>query len=311
MPFAFLTRATKAGRWLTLAAVLIAPILSGCARTLHTGSTAFHPEQKGAGERQEGSLLAMSHEELTSKGAVHLQEGNTQLAKLHFAMALKKSPQSVPAWLGMGEVLVAEKQYRQAGDVYDQVLAIEPQSRPALIAAGRVRRLQAKNEKAAELLQAAHEYYPDDLTIMTELAITYDLLDKLKDAEPLHERVAAMNPQDGSSRNNLGFNYLLQGSYLPAIRELEAALQLLPENNRIRNNLATAYALAGREEQAHLLLVGTIGEAGAYNNIGYYYMTRGMRKEAEQAFKMALTVHPVFYARAKENLLHLQKLREQ
>jgi tetratricopeptide (TPR) repeat protein len=311
MPFAAARSKTcvRAGCWLAMAAILITSILSGCTQTLHTGGTEFLPELKLPREPQESSLRAMSHEELTSKGTVYLQEGNTQLARLHFAMALKKAPQSIHAWLGMGEVFVAEKQLRKAADAYDQVLAIDPQSRVALLAAGRVRRLQAKNEEAAELLRTAHGYYPDDRRIMTELAITYDLLGHLKDAEPLHERVAAMSPQDGFSRNNLGFNYLLQGRYPAAIRELQAALQAMPGNHRIRNNLATAYALAGREDQAYLLLAGTIGEAGAYNNIGFFYMTMGRWEEAERALKMALQMHPVFYARAKENLENLKRIQ--
>jgi tetratricopeptide (TPR) repeat protein len=44
------------------------------------------------------------------------------------------------------------------------------------------------------------------------------------------------------------------------------------------------------------------GEAAAYNNIGYIYMTDGKYEEAIKTLEKAIEIRPSFYVKANENL---------
>lgn len=284
-------------------------LLSGCTSHQQVGQQTQPIVESETWDR-EGELSQLKYGELLQRGNYYLTQDNLQLAKLHFTMAAKERPRSAPAYTGLGKIFSRKEQYENSKKAFDKALESDPLYKPALIAAGRLHRARDSYSEAIELLSRARKHYPEDPEVLTELAIAYDMTGRESKAESLYKKVVDLNPEDASSYNNLGFNYLLQEKYQEAADELQQALKLQPENDRIRNNLATACALNGNEERAYQLLVKTIGEAGAYNNIGYFYMVRGMWEKAEQTFKQALSVNPVFYSRAKENLKHLQKLQK-
>ena len=118
-----------------------------------------------------------------------------------------------------------------------------------------------------------------------------------------------MAPDQAANHNNLGLNYMVRGEYPEAALSFLHALALDKDNIRIKNNLASAYLLSGDKDNAVEIFKGTVGEAGAYNNVGYLLMTQGNFDEAEQAFKKALQLNPSYYLRAQENLDKLQRLR--
>ena len=83
-----------------------------------------------------------------------------------------------------------------------------------------------------------------------------------------------------------------------------------PRNRMLQNNLATAYFLNGEETRAKEIFIKTLGEAAAWNNLGYLYMTQGKWEKSEQALKKAVDLNPQLYMRARENLARLADLRE-
>ncbi|MFP3983499.1 MAG: tetratricopeptide repeat protein [Desulfurivibrionaceae bacterium] len=283
-------------------------LLSGCS-THQQVSRQTQPIVESETWDREGKLSQLKYRELLKRGNYYLDQNNLELAKLHFTMAVKERPRSAPAYTGLAKTFSRNEQYENSEKAFDKALASDPLYKPALIASGRLHRDQGNYSEAIELLNRARKHYPENPEVLTELAIAYDMTGQEPKAEPLYKQVVDLNPEDAASHNNLGFNYFLQKKYQEAVDELQQALKLQPDNDRIRNNLATAYALNGNEERAYQLLVKTIGEAGAYNNIGYLYMIKGMWEKAEQTFKKALNANPVFYSRAQENLKRLQKLQ--
>jgi len=82
-----------------------------------------------------------------------------------------------------------------------------------------------------------------------------------------------------------------------------------PQNPRILNNLATAYLFSGNEGQALQLFRRVVGEAEAYNNIGFLYLSQKQWDKAEAAFNRAQEVNPRYYQRASRNLETLREAR--
>lgn len=248
-------------------------------------------------------------ESLIYKGNDYLETDNPQLARLHFSIALQKDPNSVPARVGLGQALYRLGDAKGAAEAFTKVLTGAPQSPDALLGLARIQRDQGDHAAAAEYLSQALGSRLDDPELLTELAITYDGMGQETRAEPLWRRVTELRPNQAASYNNLGFNYLLQGRYDEAISALERALSLEADNRRTRNNLGTAYALKGDEEASLRYFESAVGKAAAYNNLGYLYMTQGEWQRAEQSFKKALDLNPVFYQRAQENLDRLNRIR--
>ena len=90
---------------------------------------------------------------------------------------------------------------------------------------------------------------------------------------------------------------------------LSGALALDAKNPRILSNLAAAYLLKGDKTKALQIFRQSVGEAEAYNNIGYLYMSQSRWDEAENAFRKALELSPRYYVRAGANLERLRDLR--
>ena len=267
----------------------------------HAAKMAAMEAQQQADWNKEKRMENLSAEKLILAGNSYLAHDNHQLAKLHFAMAVKKNPKLAPAYTGLGEALVLEGQLQKALGAFEQAITIDDGDKTALLALGKICRGQGKYVESQKYLEQAKTQFPDDPEILTELAITLDTMGREVEAEPLYRKVTELMPYHASAYNNLGFNFLLQKNYSEAVNSFYQALRLAQDNKRIRNNLAVAYLLTGEEQQAVNLLKRTVGEAGAYNNIGYIYMVHGECAKAEKAFERALDLNPHYYIRAQAN----------
>lgn len=289
--------------------------LSACATTtIRPVSNSFATsmtaqDMAGVNNSGSGNMEKRSYDELLSIGQSYLDSGNFQLAKLHFGMALQKKPDSVVALTGLGIVLYREGQIDSAMKPLQAALDIDGKHVKALLPAGKIMVEKGYFTEALRYLDAAYAFAPDNPAVLTELAITYDSIGEEEKAQPLYERASELRPYQSAVYNNLGFNFLLQGKYQKAITILAKALQLDKTNIQARNNLAAAYAFSGEEKRAFALLQGTVGEAGAYNNLGYFYMTSGQLDRAEKLFVRAMEASPRLYLRSKDNLQQLKRLR--
>jgi Flp pilus assembly protein TadD len=256
------------------------------------------------------SLEKLPVEGLLQRGTLALANGDYRLAAVYFSTALNKEPKSVPARLGLGQAALAAGDYGSARTLIDAVLIVEPGSVPALTARGRILSASGQLDGAIADFSHAREKAPENTTVLTELAMTFDRIpERVVEAEPLYRQVLELSPDSAAARNNLGFNFLLQGRAEEAVTILSGALALDRKNPRILANLATAYLLKGDKGKALQLFRQTVGEAEAYNNIGYLYMTQSRWEEAERAFRKALELSPRYYVRAGANLEHLHELQ--
>lgn len=295
------------------APLLFVFFLGGCATTVRPvqeSSERLAALQEISASQDEGKLEALGYEELLVRADSFFAAGNDRLARLHYAMALKKAPSSSPALMGLGAVFQRNGDHARALGFFSQVVEKNPDHAPALAAMGIIHRQQGALDRAEEYMGRALALRPGDADILSEMGITFDRAGKEPLAEPLFRQVTVLRPGSGQAWNNLGFNLLLQKKHDQAVEALQQALMLAPRDKRVINNLALALALRGDEERAFSLLSGSVGKAGAWNNLGYIYMTNGQYDKAEQAFQQALEENTRYYVRARENLDRLKLLRE-
>lgn len=285
---------------------------SGCAKSQLSPIRADLPLASGAELSMEESrrMENLPLDEVLQRGQVTLANGDNRLAAVYFSAALNKEPQSVPARLGLGQAALAAGDYKSARILIDEVLVVEPDSVPALTARGRILSAQGQLDAAIADFTHALEKAPDNIAALTELAMTFDRMPaRVVEAEPLYRKVLDLSPESAAARNNLGFNFLLQGRAEEAVTILAEGLMFDTKNPRILANLATACLLKGDKAKALQVFRQAVGEAEAYNNIGYLYMTQSRWDEAESAFRKALELSPRYYARAGANLERLHELR--
>ncbi len=286
--------------------------LCGCTKSVRSYSTQWPDAAIDLLDSEESSkqkLDDLSVEQLIVRGDAVLDKGNDGLARIYYAKAINKNPDSAAALTGAGNSFFRNGAFKPATQAYERALEKVSDYIPAMLALARVHRVQGNYSEAIEILSAALLIDEQNVGVLTELAICHDNVGRADQAEPLYRQVVSLQPTTSSCYNNLGFNLMLQGDYSEAISALRRSLSITPDNECAQNNLAIAYALNSNEEQALQLFSSASDKAIAYNNIGYLLMETGKLNRAEQAFKKALELNPRFYVRAQNNLDQLNRMK--
>lgn len=281
--------------------------LAGCAATLE----AQQPSAKDliGSDHPDANLAELSLPELLARGKGHLNQGHQKLAQLHYARALQVDEASVEAIVGLGQISFEQQNYQGASAFMTKALELEPNHSFALLFLGKSHRALGNYDQAKQAFAKAQQADPVNPEILTELAICQDMMNRWDLSEPIFRQVVDLQPSNPMARNNLAFNLLVQGEYPEAIRELRQAMRLKPDLDVARNNLAAAYILNDQPELGKRLFNDTLGEAAAYNNLGYLYMLQQRWDDAENALNKAIELNPVFYVRARNNLERLKERR--
>lgn len=297
--------------FLVSAATLIT--FSGCAqpsRQVRDFSTDMPRLSAEAGTPEGSTLTAKDPRDLIAGGFAYLAAGNPSLARLHFVTALQKDPTLAEAFIGLGRAEYLAGNYPAALIHYERAASLQPEGLEPLLGQAQALRQMNKLDTAIEKINAAMKLAPNDFRVLSELAVTYDLQGQERLAAPLYQELVKQAPDQAATYNNLGVNHLAQKQYPEAVSAFHRAFELDSSDIRIKNNLAMAFALQGSEEQALRLFGETLGEAAAWNNIGYFHMTQKRYDDAERALHKALEINPKYYTKAQENLDRLQKLRQ-
>jgi Flp pilus assembly protein TadD len=288
-------------------------LLAGCSQSVQkTREYSTEPPRLSADSSSDDAqtLTSRNPHELVLGGRAYLAAGNPPLARLYFITALNKDPKFAEAYNGLGRAEYLAGNYPAALINYERAAALQPQGLDALLGQAQTLRQMNRLDSAIEKINAALKLAPDDFRVLSELAVTYDLLGEERLAAPLYQELIRKAPDQAATFNNLGINHLSQKQYSEAVVAFHRAYELDGKDDRIKNNLAMAFALHGSEDQALRLFRETVGEAAAWNNLGYLYMTRQRYDDAERALRKALDLNPRFYQKAQENLERLNRLRQ-
>ena len=286
--------------------------LSGCTKSVRKvsyvtdDSTAL---QSLSSRDETTSIQDKSAQYLVNAGAIYLANQNLKIAELHFVAAINKDPKMTDAYIGLGRVEILKGNYSNAMVSFAKARELSPDSAQALIGEAHALRSEGKLNNAIKKINAAMAIEPGDINVLKELAIIYDLMGKENLSEPLYREIIAIAPDQAEGHNNMGLNDMVRGRYQEASLSFLQALALDGDNPRIKNNLASAYLLNGDKENALKIFKGTVGDAEAYNNVGYLLMTQRNFDEAERALNKAIQLNPRHYVRAQENLDKLQQMR--
>ncbi|WP_217411458.1 tetratricopeptide repeat protein [Marinobacterium ramblicola] len=223
-------------------------------------------------------------------GQIHYRRDNEKLASVALRSALGIKPDHTGALTSMGVLHLKHNRYKEARDYLDRALASDRQ----------------------RFTEGAEPSFDSDspMEAYNGLGVLADLSGDTAQAQRLYQIALAIRPDAADVHNNLGYSYYLESRWQEAEREFRKALDLNKNYEQAWRNLGLVYARQQRYLSALHALERVMDTAKAHNDIGYICMLDGRYQLAEYYFEQALTLSPVFYPKAKENLTYVQRIKE-
>ena len=186
-------------------------------------------------------------------GRVCQASGDSKGAERAFRKSVELNPSAVPAYVGLGQIYGASKEYDQAIAELDKALASRPDQPAALTLKSIAQQMKGDNEKAREgyerLLKTNPRFAPAGNNLAWMLAEDGPGQD-LKRAMLLAQAARDAAPQDPQIADTLGWVHYKQGAYPAAEALLRESAEKLPTNPDVLYHLGMAQAKLGRNEEA-------------------------------------------------------------
>ena len=181
--------------------------------------------------------------------------GRNDEAIAHLKALVEAHPDDMRAYLALGGVYAAKKDFRPAAELYDR--AVERLKAPTradwnvFYQRGIAYERLKEWPKAEPNFRKALELYPDQPQVLNYLGYSWvDRDANLKEALEMIRRAADLRPSDGYIIDSLGWAYYKLGRYDDAVREMERAVSLKPEDPVLNDHLGDVYWRVGRKLEA-------------------------------------------------------------
>lgn len=202
-------------------------------------------------------------------------------------------------------------QFKQAEQLYQQVLAKEPEQPDALHLMGILIHQTGDPDGGAELVKRALRQRPDDAHMHTNLAMILEALGKLPDAMHHNQRAIELRPEHAGARLNLANQQRASGDIEAAIANYRALLELRPEDPGAWSNLGSALRACGQAADATEAYEKALNlspdNPEVLSNLGNALQEQQRYTEAIEAFTQAIIQAPDFAdAYANLGITHLQ-----
>jgi tetratricopeptide (TPR) repeat protein len=173
----------------------------------------------------------------------------------HLKAILDQDPDDMRAYLALGGVYAAKKDYRSAADLYDKAVGriAQPTSGDWNIFYQRGIAYERLKEwpKAEPNFKEALKLSPDQPQVLNYLGYSWVDMDiNLDEGLKMIRKAVGLRPSDGYIVDSLGWAYYKLGRYDEAVVELERAVSLKPEDPVLNDHLGDAYWRVGRKLEA-------------------------------------------------------------
>ncbi len=173
----------------------------------------------------------------------------------HLTALLDAEPTDTRAYLALGGVYGAKKDFKSAAAIYDRAetaITAPLRSHWNLFYQRGIAYEQLDIwPKAEESFRKALKLYPDQPNVLNYLGYSYvDQNKNLDEAVGMIRKAVELRPDDGYIVDSLGWAYYRLGKFEDAVIELERAIKLRPEDATINDHLGDAYWQVGRKLEA-------------------------------------------------------------
>src|SRR5579863_7258308 len=215
--------------------------------------------------------------------------GDLNTAITFYRRAIAIDTHNVPAYIGLGETLLAAGYPNEASEAFRSALSEaaneseSPDHKSHVLGATRGLGLTliALNQPipAIEMLNKANMIEPS-ARAYGAIGIAEDLLDDADAADKAYKQGLALAPDDLDLLNNYGLSLALHGDFNNAITTLRRVASDSKAGARHRLNLAMALGLAGRSDDAAQVARIDLDERSVKSNLAYYATLRALPAQA-------------------------------
>jgi tetratricopeptide (TPR) repeat protein len=233
-------------------------------------------------------------------------------AETHLAVALKDNPRHPLAVYYSGSLNLAQNRLDEAEKAFKRALVLESALTPALAGLGQVSLRRKNMKEAAEYYEKAVEGAPENLLYRRELLKIYRATGDKDAVNRLIKATLYYTP--GVKQNYLkqGMQLLLAGSYLQAITLADKILGIYRDVPQALYIKAAAQANLKQEKEALENISSFVREQWAspraHHYAGMCYLALNRMKEAEEQFRVVISINPNM-GRSFVPLLIIEQLR--
>jgi len=181
-------------------------------------------------------------------GRAYLMKGDIEAARRQFVAALNERPNHAGSLIGLGQIQVAQKEFKPALDNAQRILSMDKNSLPAhlISSAARIGMGQVKEAKA-ELREVLGKY-PTSAEAMVQMGLLARHEKNLKESETWFRKAFDTNPANINSLRALVETIGAQNQPARALEVLRTEAQKYPNRVEIREMLGNYLVRTGKLE---------------------------------------------------------------
>jgi Flp pilus assembly protein TadD len=178
---------------------------------------------------------------LASKVEALVAQGHTDEALAAIEAEIAKNPAGLTLRLMLGNVLVRTGRYDRALAVFHDLAASHPTG-DLYLRIGETYRRMGNDAEAIAALGKARELAPDNVTVLSTLALTLDRAGRHNEAARGYRDVLALNSNNGVAMNNLAYLLTENGGDLDQALDYARRAQIfLPDHPEVDDTLGWVY----------------------------------------------------------------------
>jgi tetratricopeptide (TPR) repeat protein len=240
-----------------------------------------------------------------SRGLMGIVE--TEMAQKHYDEALKilqaesdKAPNRLDLLLALGNTASRAGKFDVAIQDFNRVLGQldkGTQQGDIYLRLGETYRLKGDANSAVQALQKARETLPDNIVVLSTLALVLDRASRKPEAKQVYEATLKLDPNNAVALNNLAFLLAETGGDLDdALTKATRAKQLLPSLFEISDTLGWIYLKKNLSDNAIEVFKDLVSKEPNHStyhfHLGMAYSQKGDKTKALDQLKEALKYNP-------------------
>lgn len=222
-----------------------------------------------------------------------LARGDYAEAMALFREILAENPTITTAYIGVGDIYMAEQDYERAEPVYARAARLEPRNFDAQYGHGLALQMLNRFVDAVRAYHRALTIQPEHPKANLNLATTYLQMEDPRSALIFAQKAVQINPSNGAARANLGAVYEQLGRNAEAVDEYLVALELIEDNAPLMLNLINVLGQERRYREAANtaeMLVRVAPSANAYERLGWSHFRLGEYEASIEAYRAGVEI---------------------
>jgi tetratricopeptide (TPR) repeat protein len=231
----------------------------------------------------------------------HMAQNQTDEAIRLLQQESEKSPNRVDLLLALGNTAVRAGKYDYGIQTFNRVLGMLDKGSKAqgdlYLRIGETYRRKGDLNGAIQSLQKAREVLPDNIVVLSTLALVLDIAARRPEARQVYEATLKIDPNNGVALNNLAYLMAETGGDLDeALTKAQRAKQLMPDLAEISDTLGWIYLKKNLSDNAIDIfkqLVNKMPDHSTYHfHLGMAYSQKGDKSKALEQLREALKYNP-------------------